>query len=185
MRPDSKRLTVSDKDPTTIPVGQVKSLPKQGSWRKATRTHIPEKPSSVGESQQGHNSPGKYCSGCGGRHEPAACSYKNYKCHHWKMKGHLARMCCKKGRPREQKTHQVTQGESTRQEEEERSSNYSMYHLSDSSSPPFQLTVVANGYPLRMKIDTGASVPIARLSTFKVIWDGESTLELQEPTVKL
>ena len=179
---DSKCLTVSDKDLTTMPVGQVKSLPKQGSWRKADRAHIPEKPSSVGESQQGHNSPGKCCSRCGGRHEPAACSYKNYECHHCKRKGHLARMCPKKGRPREQKTHQITQGESTRQEEEERSSDYSMYHLSGSSSPPFQVTVVANGHLLLKEIDVGASVSIVSLRTFETIRDGESTLELQEPT---
>ena len=60
-----------------------------------------------------------------------------------------------------------------------------MYHLSDSSSPPFQVTVVANGHPLLMEIDTGASVSIASLHTFETICDGESTLELQEPTVKL
>ena len=71
---DSKCLTVSDKDLAIMPMGQVKSLPKQGSWRKADLTHIPEKPSSVGESQQGRNSSKKCVPRCDGRHEPAACS---------------------------------------------------------------------------------------------------------------
>ena len=36
-----------------------------------------------------------------------------------------------------------------------------------------------------MEVDTGASVSIASLETFKTIQNGKSTLQLEESTVKL
>ena len=187
---DSKRLMVSahgDQD-HAIPVGQVKSLPSHAGWGKGDRdrTRRPEKPSNSGEQSHNHNSTGKHCSRCGGWHEPTHCTYKNYECHYCKKKGHLGKMCRKKSRPREQKTHHVTEEEPASQEEEEVRGDFSMYHVTaNSPSSPFQVTVTGNGRPLLMEIDTGASVSIASLHTFESLREGESTLELREPNVRL
>ena len=42
------------------------------------------------------------CSRCGGKHEPARCLFRQYECNHCKKKGHLARMCRKKGQQQQQ-----------------------------------------------------------------------------------
>ena len=179
---DSKRLMVSahgDKD-HAIPV--LYRLMRVGGRATAT---APVDPRSRRKSHN-HNSTGKHCSRCGGRHEPTHCTYKNYECHYCKKKGHLAKMCRKKSRPREQKTHHVTEEGPASQEEEEVRGDFSMYHVTaNSPSSPFQVTVTANGRPLLMEIDTGASVSIASLHTFESLREGESTLELREPNVRL
>ena len=67
-------------------------------------------------------------------------------------------------------------------EEEE----YTMFHIQSRSHKPYTASVTANGNPLRMEIDTGASVSIiVSEDTLKSICRGRSTLELQNTTVKL
>ena len=60
-----------------------------------------------------------------------------------------------------------------------------MHHVNSGSTAPLHAVVIVNGSPLSMEIDTGASVSIASRETFNSIQEGESTLELAEPTVKL
>ena len=62
-----------------------------------------------------------------------------------------------------------------------------MFHIQSRSHKPYTASVTANGNPLRMEIDTGASVLIiVSEDTFKSIRRGRSTtLELQNTTVKL
>ena len=51
---------------------------------------------------------------------------------------------------------------------------------------PLYATVTVNGNPLSLEeVDTGASVSITSLETFKTIQNGESPLQLEEPSVKL
>ena len=62
---------------------------------------------------------------------------------------------------------------------------YTMFHVSSGQTGPLHATVMVNGSPLAMEIDTGASVSIASRETFESIQKGESMLELKETTVKL
>ena len=52
-------------------------------------------------------------------------------------------------------------------------------------SQPYRAVVTANGLPMSMEIDTGASVFIINEETFKTIRTGESNLELQDTTVQM
>ena len=67
-------------------------------------------------------------------------------------------------------------------EEEE----YSIFHVGSGRVRPLYATVTVNGNPLSLEeVDTGASVSITSLETFKTIQNGESPLQLEEPSVKL
>ena len=137
---------------------------------------------------QQHNS-GKQaeCYRCGGHHNPSDCPFKQYECHNCKKSGHLARVCRKKkgssspspDRARPDRAHYAQEGESENQTE------YGMHHVDAGRAKPLYATITVNGNPLAMEVDTGASVSITSLETFKAIQNGESTLQLEESSVRL
>ena len=187
---DSRRLmrTTSDKDLPT-PIGKTKDLPVHNVPAGGTRSNRPRqsKPQYKGrERHQGAGGPEKEeCSRCGGKHSPAHCPFKNAECHYCKKIGHIARMCRQKGRGSgsgsEGKTHHVDEKETPLQD----SGEYLIFHVTSGQTAPLYATVNVNGRPISMEIDTGASVSIASRETFELIREGESHLELEEPTVRL
>ena len=90
-------------------------------------------------------------------------------------KGHLAKVCRKK-----EKDSSIPEEAHIVEEEE-----YSIFHVGSGRVRPLYATVTVNGNPLSMEVDTGASVSITSLETFKTIQNGESPLQLEEPSVKL
>ena len=94
-------------------------------------------------------------------------------------------MCRQKGRGRgrgsEGKTHHVDEKEAPFQD----SGEYLIFHVTSGQTAPFYATVNVNGRPIAIEIDTGASVSIASRETFELIREGESHLEIEEPTVRL
>ena len=174
---DSLRLTSSggDKD-QPAPISKVNDRPSpKAPAGKGNRRH---KPQQLGEDKQPQDSD-KECHRCGGSHEPSTCPFKQYDCHFSKKKGHLARVCRKKGRSTPEKAHHV-EGEET-----SKKGAYDLYHVNSGKVKPLYVTVDVNGNPLSMELDTGASVSIASQSTFDSIRVGESMLELDKSTVRL
>lgn len=53
------------------------------------------------------------------------------------------------------------------------------------SSKPFRAVVKANGTPIAMEIDTGASASIVSEETFKSLQSGQSELKLDQTSVRL
>ena len=67
-----------------------------------------------------------------------------------------------------------------------RQSEYAMLHIKQSGcSRPLEMSVIVNGNPLRMEVDTRASVSIVNSNTFDRIQVGVSTLNLQETATEL
>ena len=174
---DSLRLTSSggDKDPPA-PISKVNDRPSPKA--PAGKGNCRHKPQQYGEDKQQQDSD-KECHRCGGSHEPSTCPFKQYDCHFCKKKGHLARVCCKKGRSAPEKAHHV-EGEETSKKRA-----YDLYIVNSEKVKPLYVTVDVNGNPLSMELDTGASVSIASQSTFDSIQVGESMLELDKSTVRL
>ena len=173
---DAKRLTTTppDKDlPTQI--GKVGDRPP---YKPPVNRGVPQ------QTGGGRANPGKReCTRCGGKHEATNCPYLEYECHKCKKKGHLARRCRQRGRGGHRGTHRVVEEsslESGALEEE-----YGLFHVSAGTTKPLYATVIVNGQPLSMEVDTGASVSIASQETFESIREGESSLELEAPTVRL
>ena len=176
---DSKRLNLSaapDKDP----IGHVKDSPSP-----TTPPHFKgDRYQKCGKPPKGENtqSQGKReCSRCVGEHTDDSCPYKKFDCNDCKRKCHLAHKCRKRIREeRGRATHQVV-GRGTTLDD----LPFMVYNVSSGNTSPLYATVTVNGNPLSMEIDTGASVSIISRETFDAIREGELTLELAEPTVKL
>ena len=96
---------------------------------------------------------------------------------------HIALKCWQKGRGRgsEGKAHHVDEKEAPLQH----SGEYLIFHVTSGQTAPFYATVNVNGRPISMGIDTGASVSIASREVLELMPEGESHLELEEPTVRL
>ena len=110
---------------------------------------------------------------------------KQYECHNCMKKGHLATVCRKmKGSssPSPDRAHYIEEGES---EKPRVGKEYGMYHVDAGQAKPLYATITVNGNPLAVEVDTGASVSITSQETFKAIQNGESTLQLEESSVKL
>ena len=93
-------------------------------------------------------------------------------------RGHLAKVCRKKKKD-------SSSPEQANVVEEEGDREYGMFHVGLGQTRPIYATVTVNGNSLSMEVDTGASVSISSLETFKTIQNGESTFQLEESTVKL
>ena len=65
------------------------------------------------------------------------------------------------------------------------SEEYTLFHVRAGPSRPYKAVVKANGNLLSMEIDTGASVLVVGEKTLKTIQKGETTLELQQTSVRL
>ena len=99
-----------------------------------------------------------YC--CCGPHLATQCRHKNAVCHYCKKRGYLVRACKKKPR-REQR---AANGQSAHYLEREPTAAEevgNMFLLSDKTSAPYLLQLQLNGVPVKMELDTGASVSVS------------------------
>ena len=175
---DSKRLTggTQDKD-LPAPIEHVKDRPNPkhtGKGNRHSKTNKPQQP----RQQSSQNSGNLDCYRCGGQHNPSDCPLKHYECHYCKKRGHLAKVC-------RQNKKDSSSHEQANFVEDEGDSEYGMFHVGSGQTRPLYATVTVNGNPLSMEVDTGASVTITSLETFKIIQNGESALRVYRETPDL
>ena len=121
----------------------------KNSWNRGNRQRKTNKPGS-------HNSGKQVCHRCGGQHNASDCPYE---CHYCKKRGHLAKVCRKK-----EKDSSIPEEAHIVEEEE-----YSIFHVGSGRVRPLYATVTVNGNPLSMEVDTGTSVSITSLETFRTV----------------
>ena len=122
------------------------------------------------------------CYRCGGQHKQSACPCKEWVCHFCKKKGHLAKVCRKKHKQRTEQTNAVTIEQTPASGSTQ---EYTMYHVQSGTSKPYKATIMVNGNPIWMEIDTGASVSVVGEETFNTIQRGEKPLKLEKSSVQL
>ena len=89
-------------------------------------------------------------------------------------------MCRQKAKSKKEQANTVNE------EKSPASGEYStLFHVTAGKNKPYRTTLIVNGKPLLMEIDTGASVSLVGEGTFKDIRDGKSTVELQETSTQL
>ena len=111
----------------------------------------------------------KECHRCGGKHNPATCKYKEYKCLYCKGKGHLRAVCRKRKKDEFTDPPKSTKWVEEETEPKSDGTEYSdsLWHVSNESSKPLTVEVKLNGVPYLMELDTGASCSLISGATFE------------------
>ena len=115
------------------------------------------------------------CYRCGGAHLATQCKHKDATCYLCKKKGHFARVCRSKPQSQlsqkpkntgkvDKSIHYMVDDPASDSE-----STHELFTISESRTNSFQLDVTLNRVPLKMELDTGASVSILNKDTYKSI----------------
>ena len=119
------------------------------------------------------------CYWCGrSGHSASACKFKEATCHACGKIGHIAPACrsrlskpAKQGRSvrKPHRAHQICARESP-PEEDSSGEEYFFHKLGEKSSCPIEISLLANGTPLEMEVDTGADISIISEKTRKTLF---------------
>ena len=128
----------------------------------------------------------KRCYRCGGDHNQEQCRFKDSDCHHCGKRGHIAKVCRSRRRgessqPKPSKKHQKTHhvGDDTEDTTEE-AAPYNLFAVAEqkTAAPPLMVDMKVNKAPLRMELDTGASVSLISKETYTKLWPASQRPEL-------
>lgn len=122
------------------------------------------------------------CYRCGGPHYATHCKHRDSTCQTCNKKGHLA-SACRSGKPKVELSEQPRKkpskpnqrSKNTNYMEDDQSPGspasedgaYSMFTLPGSSTKPYLLDVCLNGVPIKMELDTGASLSVINEATYQ------------------
>ena len=110
------------------------------------------------------------CHRCGGNHDSSRCGFKNETCYKCQQKGHMAKVCTNKKKPRRHERserRQTVQSDGKRNPTEYKQKThfiqesdedvYTMYHLSSEQKKSFKVEIVLGSLKTMMELDTGAT----------------------------
>ena len=92
-------------------------------------------------------------------------------CHTCGKKGHIARVC--KSKRKEQNSSQPNINTAKEGEDDE---VYTMFPLRSKKYDPIYATVSVDGKPIRMEIDTGATLSVISETTYNQVWKDQAPL---------
>ena len=122
--------------------------------------------------QQIHNST-RLCYRCGGKHQATNCHFKEAECYACRKKGHIAKVCRSKSKgtrfvpQQSEKTHKVESHDLDADEPEPDAAEYKLFTISSHENAPLMIEFLANGQPLQMELDTGASISLISEQQYK------------------
>ena len=122
--------------------------------------------------QQIHNST-RLCYRCGGKHQATNCHFKEAECYACRKKGHIAKVCRSKSKgtrfvpQQSEKTHKVESHDLDADEPEPDAAEYKLFTISSHKNAPIMIEFLANGQPLQMELDTGASISLISEQQYK------------------
>ena len=127
----------------------------------------------------------KPCYRCRGNHAPQTCRFKETECHKYKKVGHIAKACQtiqplqRLGqRQPTRRAHYIadtSEPEPDKQTSTSADSSYNLFTVTGSGQNPIIMDVTLNQTPIKMELDTGASLSLINKHTFDVITDHSHT----------
>ena len=152
---------------------EVKDLSEEKAVHQV-RTRTPKKPP-----RQEKKAEQSGCHRCGGSHDPAKCRFKHVECHYCHKKGHIAAVCRQKAKRQPQSSNRSrgssrtssTRPTNTIAEESDETLEYPMHCLRTiTDRKPWSVELKIEGTPVRMEIDTGATLSIMSQATYDALW---------------
>ena len=153
--------------------------------RHSSRQHYPsnsQEKRKPGDKPENPVKTWKPCYRCGGEHHSDKCRFKEAECRYCHKKGHIAAACrqkLKSAKPRQ--IHAMSDGL------EEQPSEYDLPIdcLKNALSEPMTVVVNINETPVKMEVDTGATLSIMSYSTLLSTWPKDHAPELKFSEAKL
>jgi len=108
------------------------------------------------------------CYRCGGKHKASECKHRETVCHNCGIKGHIAR-ACRRGRRNQPRVQQPPNTNSVEEEAEE-GDTYTMFPLRSKRYEAIYVTVLVNQAPIKMEVDTGATLSVISEATYRRTW---------------
>ena len=119
------------------------------------------------------------CYRCGSNHLPDKCPFKDKECFYCHKKGHTVRKCRQKERA-DGKPRMSNAGINQLQEEEEEQTieTLSLYHLNSArKTTPIKCNLIIENNHVEMEIDTGASMTVMNVDSFKALGQNTSNIK--------
>ena len=162
----AQAMEIADRDATDLQGLQKELTPTEAAVRVA------RKPQGVERSRPYAN-----CHRCGGRHKPSQCKFKEAECYACGKKGHISKACRSKYKgKREQPINNLVRDQAATTNavcSEVEEDVYTMFQLTNSRNDPLYITVSVNQVPIKMEIDTGATLTVISESTYRQVWTKE------------
>lgn len=112
----------------------------------------------------------KSCFRCGGSQAPQTCRFKDQTCHFCQCKGHIQKVCRKKGASKPERGNVSKNSNPVRYLEDEQgvAGNFSIFKVEDETAEPAILIhIKMNGSKIPMELDTGATLSVMSEETWK------------------
>ena len=172
---DARRVTPGNGSSPNADTPKQQDVYKMHSYRRRNKKEPHGQPSPVSYHR------------CGGPHLAPACKFKEAMCYACKKRGHIARVCRSKSFYKGQKptkgTHHL-QGEEELEDSAD-DETYTLFTVKEAGSESIFQEVLINTIPVKMEVDTGASVSVLTHSTYQKIRECTHTQPLQPSVAKL
>ena len=120
------------------------------------------------------------CKHCGGTHEPSRCRFRFAECNYCHKRGHIATVCRRKLKRQSGSQAFKRKATNSLDEKETQPSEYSNRMLnvrSPDSKRPYEVDITVQDRPVRMEVDTGATVSVMTHDAYLATWRGTSSTD--------
>ena len=128
----------------------------------------------------------KTCYRCGDRHLASQCKFRTAECHRCHKTGHIAKVC--KSKPEEKSHHSGKKSHHYLEEipdlPDTEDSSYGLFTLQSETHDPILIQLELNNVPVRMELDTGASLTLINKASYDLIAQN-GQVALEQPVVNL
>ncbi|XP_064406426.1 uncharacterized protein LOC135351366 [Halichondria panicea] len=128
------------------------------------------------------------CYRCGGEHSHSSCRFKDAECRYCHKKGHIAAVCRQKLKNSKPSSRQIHTAAGQQEEEEDFPEYSNLIDRITTRTPlgdPLMVTIEIEGIPVKMEVDTGATLSIMSYSTLSSTWPEALTPEIKPTQAKL